>query len=477
MGSCSSVAGKKKGNENKMIVLNKNSINTKNNYQNSFSKELKLRIIGIESIKSNETIISIESNKTIKDLYTILKINVNSEYDIKLKDDQIITNININKKIIDILYPYIKDTHNFQNIINLSLIYKGLQIPDNIIESYIEKNPFIGSPIFDNPDYFSIIIFKTKNKELKIFNYEQKTCEFPLLSKFNSFTAYCNANGYLYISGGENEQSEDFEKSVVEYNDFFCIDLNQLYLNINKYNNNDNLSDNDNILTNNLTNINEKNELNIKQLPNLLEPRTWHSMIFVPEKYIFIVGGSTKSVELYDIEENTLTKDSELNEMRNECTLCMVNNSYLYAFCGFLLHQTFNCTIEKCNLRKNIRNWEYRVFKMDNNIQFFPSFFCASYYKNEDIILVGGNDSMEEKNKSYIVKIGNNENSFDEIIEFNNYGEEKYGVFRDKLFTPIDNNYAINIPLIYGDHIQLLLLNMDTGEIDQKLYDDIINNE
>ena len=84
---------------------------------------------------------------------------------------------------------------------------------------------------------------------------------------------------------------------------------------------------------------------------------------------------------------------------------------------------------------------------------------------------------MEEKNKSYIVKIGNNENSFDEIIEFNNYGEEKYGVFRDKLFTPIDNNYAINIPLIYGDHIQLLLLNMDTGEIDQKLYDDIFNNE
>ena len=474
MGSCTSVKSKKKGNENTIIVIKKNIIN---NSQNSFSKELKLRIVEIESMKSNEAIITIESNKTINDLYTILKINTNSEYDIKLKDGQIITNININKKIIDILYPYIKDIHNFQNIIDLSLIYKGLQIPDNIIESYIEKNPFIGSPIFDNPDYFSIIIFKTKNKELKIFNYEQKSWEFPLLSKFNSFTAYCNANGYLYISGGENEQSEDFEKSVVEYNDFFCIDLNRLYLNINNYNNNDNLSDNDNILTNNLTNINEKNELNIKQLPNLLEPRTWHSMIFVPEKYIFIVGGSTKSVELYDIEENTLTKDSELNEMRNECTLCMVNNTYLYAFCGFLLHQTFNCSIEKCNLRKSERKWEFIVFNMDNNIQFFPSFFCASYYKNGEIILVGGNDSMEEKNKSYIVKIGNNDNSIDEIIEFNNFGEEKYGVFRDKLFTPIDNNYAINIPLIYGDHIQLLLLNMDTGEMDQKFYDDIFNDE
>ena len=37
-------------------------------------------------------------------------------------------------------------------------------------------------------------------------------------------------------------------------------------------------------------------------------------MIYVPNKYIFIVGGSnTKSVELYDMEEKKLTKDNELN--------------------------------------------------------------------------------------------------------------------------------------------------------------------
>ena len=65
----------------------------------------------------------------------------------------------------------------------------------------------------------------------------------------------------------------------------------------------------------------------------------------------------------------------------------------------------------------------------------------------------------------------------DEINEIDNYEEKNYGVFRDKLFTPIDNNYAINIPLIYGEHIQLLLLNMNTGEIEQKLYDDIFNDE
>ena len=43
-------------------------------------------------------------------------------------------------------------------------------------------------------------------------------------------------------------------------------------------------------------------------------------MIYIPNKYIFIVGGSnTKSVELYNIETNQLVKDSELNENRSEC--------------------------------------------------------------------------------------------------------------------------------------------------------------
>jgi len=477
MGSCTS---KKRSNQNKIIVsnalINNQQLKSQKilnyNYQNTFPKSLKLIITEIknELVINDNIIIDIEPNKTLNDLYIQININTKSEYDIKLSDEQIITNIRNNQTIFDILFPYISKINNFQNKINITLIYKGLQIPDNIIEAYIGKNPIIGSPIFDNPDYIAIITFNTKNKELKLFNYNQKDREFSLLNKFNSFTAYCNANGYLYISGGEDEQSQDFEKSVIEFNDFFCIDLNQLNPNNNNIFNDNNLSDN-------LTNTNDKNDFYIKHLPNLLEPRTWHSMIFVPDKYIFIVGGSTKSVELYDIEKNILTKDSELNEMRNECSLCMVNNTYLYCFFGFLLHQTFNCTVERCNLRKNLRIWEYVQFNTNENMQFIPSFFCASYYKNNEIILFGGNDSIEETNKSYIVKIRMEENNLDEINEFSNFDGEKLGVFRDKLFTPIDNNYAINIPLIYGENIQLLFFNMDSGEIERKDYNDIFNNE
>lgn len=474
MGSCTSATKKHQkfvhinplttDNHQNSTTNNSNTINLQR--CNTFSKPVQLIITKIpeEPDTEKEITLSMDQNKTLNDLFNELKINLKSEYDIQIKDGQLIQNVDKSQRIIDIFYQNITNINNVKREVNFELIYKGLTIPENIIESYINKNPIIGSPVFDNPDFFAIITFNTKNKELEFYNYEHT--DFSLMDKFNSFSAYCNANGFLYISGGENEQSEDFEKSVVEYNDFFCIDLKELK----SYNHCGNSNGNDENI------IKDNHQIDIKNLPNLLEPRTWHSMIFVPEKYIFIVGGSTKSVEVYDIEENTLVKDSELIETRSECTLCMVNDVYLYAFCGFLLHQTFNCTVERCNLRKNVRIWEYVHFNTNNNMKFIPSFFCVSYFKDNDIILVGGNDSIEESNKSYIVKIGMKDNAFDEIDEFN-FGEEKFGVFRDKLFTPIDNDYAINIPLIYGDHVQLILLNMDTGEIKKKLYEDIFNVE
>ena len=273
--------------------------------------------------------------------------------------------------------------------------------------------------------------------------------------------------------------------------DFFCIDLTTLNFNTNNnYNNNinsdrvniieetnndaDNPNQNDLLIDEN-TNTQDKNIISIKQLPNLLEPRTWHSMIFVPDKYIFIVGGSSESVEIYDIEKNTIMKDSTLNEPRNECTLCMVNNIYLYAFCGFYLHQTFNTTVERCNLRKRERKWDFVKFNKKENLGFISSFFGVSYYKNDNIILIGG-DSIEGINKSYIIKVAENENDYDDINEFF-ITDKKFGVFRDKFFIPIDNNYSINIPLVYGENVQMLILNMETGNIEQKIYNDLFNKE
>ena len=475
MGSCTSVSRKNKE-KNKIIVSNslKNQNKTSNIYPTSLSIIINQipKEINQQTLSENKTPISIGQNMTFKALFNQMHININYDYSLQFKEGQIIQNFDVNNKIIETIYQYIKD--NLNDVININLIYNGLEISENIIDSYIKYNKIIGSPIFDNPDFFAIIIYKTENNETKLYYKEPKDPEFIFMNKFNSFTAYCNAKGYLYISGGESEHSEDLdnendnnENNNSELKDFFCIELNSL-----DCNNNNPEKDTNN---QNRNGLNDLNTLNIKQLPNLLEPRTWHSMIYVPDKYIFIVGGSTKSVEIYDIEKNIIYKDSTLNELRNECTLCMVNNIFLYAFCGFYLHQTFNCTVERCNLRKKERKWNFVKFNMNENLGFISSFFAVSYYKNDNIILIGG-DSIEETSKSYIIKVENDEDEYDQINEFT-LKEKKLGVFRDKFFTPIDNNYSVNIPLVYGEHAQILFFNMYTGEIELNDYNELFNKE
>ena len=195
-------------------------------------------------------------------------------------------------------------------------------------------------------------------------------------------------------------------------------------------------------------------------------------MIYIPYKYIFIVGGSnTKSVEICNMETNEINKDSELNDYRSECTLWLVNNIYLYAFCGFLLHQNFNKTIERCNLLKEERKWDFVDIIEKNGINFTPSFFGVSYFRNDnEILLIGGNDNGDEKHFDYIYKIGKNEEDNIHIVNFNYNLNEDNSVYRDKLFMLIDHKKSVNIPLIIGDDIKIFILDLYNGEISIKNY-------
>ena len=336
-------------------------------------------------------------------------------------------------KIIEEIY-----NNNEPEIVKMKYIYKGLDITENAIQSYIENNTIIGNAILDNTETFGIITYDTNNKSLNSFSY--KRSEYPELTYLTIFTAYCNAKNCLYFSGGEKEMSYENEEISEKYDEFFCLDLTELK--------------------------NNENQLILNQIGKLNEPRTWHSMIYVPNKYIFIVGGSnTKLVELYDIEQKKLTKDSELNEIRCECTLCLVNNMYLYAFCGFIPQKDYNNSIERCNLFKENRSWE----KIDTiercKIKFNPSFFAISYYQNNDLILIGGNDQGEAERADYIYKIAKEENEKDEIEEYKFDLQDKVSIFKDKLFVPTLDNKAINIPLIIADEIKVVIFDMENGEV------------
>ena len=389
---------------------------------------------------------SIDSMAKINDLINVLNLRKNSDFEIVFENNMKIGYEKINEEFNEVIKEIFNN--NIPEKIKMEYIYKGLDIPENmnkLKDAYIESNKIIGSVILDNQELFCVITYSKDNKLIKPYYYKRSDNE--ELIKFNSFTAFCNGKGKIYFSGGENEQTYDPDTTIVKYNDFFYVDLATL-------------------------NENE-NKIVINELPNLNESRTWHSMIFVPNKYIFIVGGSnTKSVEIYDMETKEIKKDAELNEYRSESTLCLVNNEYLYAFCGFIIHREYNTTIERSSLLREKRKWEYVNINENPDFYFKPSFFGVSYFKTNEILLIGGNDNGEDKHYDYIYKIGRNEEEKDEIDEFQCNLNKGNSLFRDKFFMPIGDNKSVNIPLMIGEDIKIYILDTNSGDITIENYEE-----
>jgi hypothetical protein len=437
MGVCHSENSRKK---NKNNEKDKNGNNNENPENNEDTTKLRSARGGINQLNDEYNITIINSLKkkeikcTVKNNHTLIQIlkntvnyNPKSDFTIEFENNK---TIDTNK--IDEEFGYIiKEIFgkDIPEIINMKYIYKGLDIPENQIQAYKDNNKIIGNAILDNSELLGIITYEICSQ--KISSYKYKASDYPNINTFNNFTAYCNAKNCLYFSGGENEQTNDLDKTSVKYNDFCFIDLTTL--------------------------TNDK--LNINDLPSLNEPRTWHSMIFVPNKYIFIVGGSnTKSVELYDMEEKKLTKDSELNEIRCESTLCLVNNTYLYAFFGFVLHQEYNNNIERCNLLKEKRKWEYVNYQVKEGLDLKLSFFGIIYSKENELLLIGENDANNnEQRYDYSYSIESNEEGKEIIKEYDSQLNENNIVFREKFFQPIEDNKFLNIPSVIGENIRVFI--------------------
>ena len=445
MGACGEEKNKRDTDKIKTNPVNDNNIQTviepPNEETNDklkaapqIKKSYTIKFLNKDKNQENNKII--EGDSSMNQILSNMKLKKNSDYIIEFDNNLKIGADKKDEKFENILNELFKN--NIPEVINMKYTQKGLDIPENAVQAYRENTKIIGSAILDNPETFGIITYENNTRELNPYYYQRS--EYPELNTLNSFTAYCNAKNCLYFSGGEKEQPYEKEDNSLPYDEFICIDLTELSTN--------------------------KNKSVINKLNNLINPRTWHSMIFVPNKYIFIVGGSnTKSVELYDIEEKKLTKDSELNEIRCECTLCLVNNTYLYAFYGFLLHQDYNNSIERCNLLKEERKWENINVIENCAVKFKPSFFAISYFLNDNLLLIGGNDTGEDERNDYLYKFGKVENQKDEIEDYKFELKENLNIFKDKLFMPLENNKAVNIPLIIGGEIKVIILDTENGEV------------
>ena len=242
------------------------------------------------------------------------------------------------------------------NNVNLNIEYEIFGLKN--IPSEINRNVDLVAKPLSNP--FELFIFHTKDKIFQTKEYDESIISSYQLGYFSGFSAYCNGNNMLFLSGGQNKQE-------IPLGHFWTIDLN--------------------------------NPENIEKHPSGMEPKKLHSMIYIPYNYVFIVGGNTEDTFYYDINSKSFNNWAEMNNKRLEPALAIVNNRYIYAFDNIKINQQKSLiNFERTDLRKSPM-WEIITPEIDQGVQiqnFKQKFFGLCHLDNESMIFLGGNMDKSE---------------------------------------------------------------------------------
>ena len=212
------------------------------------------------------------------------------------------------------------------------------EIPIIYINQLIKKKPlkfshssyrpynFVGRPF---PSPFEVFLFSSNDKSLTIQTYDEDTINDLFLNEFSKSSAYCNENNHLFISGGERPNGELIDN-------FWEIDLSE----------------------------------QIIAEPTKIIPKKNHSMIFIPDKYVFIVGGNDQKCFNFNTETAEVDDWANLNKERQEPGLILIKQN-LYCFDNNCNNNKNNeqFTVEKTDLDSLRPEWILLKPKIDNFIR------------------------------------------------------------------------------------------------------------
>lgn len=294
----------------------------------------------------------------------------------------------------------LKSAEIWIEIINESNNKKGEQ---DIIQKKIlkpTKNPF--SILVITPSMNSISLEKFPEYLAKKFD----------LYDFNYTSAYCDSPNFLFISGGE-QQSKLLDK--------FWIIEHELY------------------------------SVEQKIMPY---PKKNHSMIYIDEGLVYIVGGDTNITFFYDLEKDDFTKCGNLIQVYQEPTLIRVND-FIYCL-NSLRDKNF---FERIKIERISGNWEKtNVFiSPENKLEFTNNLFGALNMGDGNILICGGNNVSENSftfNYFSHTLIKNEEKDENENIELG-----------DKRLYLLNNNNYIGISRYFEENKEIIILNKETKKL------------
>lgn len=280
----------------------------------------------------------------------------------------------------------------------------GLSIPLKFLEEF-EKLRYVARPLFDP---FELVIFETQTHKVTVESFYVVDSR---LNNFSVISAYCNGGNKLFVSGGDEMKNQ------------FAI--NDLEL---------------------------KTTLFVEGMKNL---RSWHSMIYVPGGFVFMVGGAeTNNVEYYDLTKKEFVNHSTIINQRSEPSLALIDNTYIYAFGGYAANKTEVGAFERINLRTNSTVWEdIGVLTYENGLKSLPQlFFAVANLNQNEVIFLGG---MDHEAKSMFCRKNYVFNFETKTIRASTHPavEEE---FSEKYFIPINEKSSLLFPNLDRTNLKIL---------------------
>jgi hypothetical protein len=271
-------------------------------------------------------------------------------------------------------------------------------IAENIEEYIINNTKLIGKPIINE---YECYLYDKVLKKIKKIKFHSEQIRKMKIKAFSGISSYCNANNSCYIYEGNTDLSNN-------NNNFYQINLTNVKINL---------------------------------ISSNFPSRYLFSMIYIPKKYIFIVGGKkAKHVITYKIKDNNKKYDIYPFELPYEIlepSLITINDKYLYAFENSSLYfhilRTNFIQVEPFE-DVEIKNNNYEI-----NQKFFGVVKC-----NNSILFLGGQmlDLFENTSKKCFIYNYNKSTVERDIRDFKPFE------FMEKTFIPLGKDIYFQTTII-----------------------------
>ena len=322
--------------------------------------------------------------------------------------------------------PYNTLSDLLKDNVNNQEIYIEVMEKENLNNINNDNEEIYKKILFPKLNPFELVEYIPSENKLRYIKCPGQSFNFCSLYKFSKESAFCNSENELYMSGGLYNGKT----------------LNHFWI------------------------VNKKDYQIIKKtMPTF---KKYHSMLYIPDNFIFIVGGDSLSTFIYDIENKQFIRWANMNKKHFQPGI-LISGDYAYAFSAFADKNDDNNYFERTDLTSKNPKWEkiFPIFDIpDMKNELISLFFGVSKSAGDEILLLGGEKNNYRfrynpiVNKMFLSEVKNSEISF-----------------WDKTFYNINNKYRIGIPMTFNKDRTLYLLNKKTEKLTKAICNPKFNKD